>query len=208
MIDKAMLKQILPKSGPGDLMTVYLNWSGVGLISALLAERLDQVSGVDYAAHYTDAVNLAIGFDFWLLISSIGALLCCLVLPPIYLLQTAPQLSWLSERLRFLAFMFFLVAYDEGALMIGILLANLMHTSDRAALLTSKSFLFTDVNLLTVLLLVAINSLLWLVGESIYNRQDKTYSGIVSIAMKSPLKYTVPLYLGVTTLLVATIVNQ
>ncbi|WP_305908861.1 MxaP protein [Methylomarinum sp. Ch1-1] len=202
------MKQLLPKSGWKDLLTVYINWSGVGFVSVLVADRLDSLSGVAYAAHYTDAVNAAIGFNFWLLISSIGVLLYCLVLPPVYWLQANPHYDWISQRLRFFTYMFFLVAFDEGALMVGILLGTMLGVSGRADLIISKSFLFSanSVGILTAMILA--NSLLWWLGESIYNRQDKSYSGVVTWALSSPLKYRLPSYLLLTTAFVLVLINQ
>lgn len=202
------MKQLLPKSGWRDLLTVYINWSGVGFVSVLVADWLDDLSGIAYAAHYTDAVNAAIGFHFWLLISSTGLLLFCLALPVVYGLRDYPQHHWLSERLRFFTYMFFLVAFDEGALMVGILLGTMLGVSERADLIISKSFLFSDnsVGILAAMLLA--NSLLWWLGESIYNRLDKSVSGLVTMALNSPLKYSAPSYLLLTGAFVLTLINQ
>lgn len=208
MNKQEFIKLIRPKSGFTDLLAVYLNWSGVGFISALIAGQLDYFSGVSYAAYYTNAVNAAIGLRFWVLISIIGLLLYCLSLPLVYLARKTPQLITASQRLRYFTYTFFLVAYDEGALMVGILIAHLVHTSERAELLTSKSYLFTDASLLTILALIAANSVLWLLGESLYNRQDKSYSGLVSLAIKSPLKYSIPSYLLFTLTFILLVINQ
>lgn len=205
-IDPLLFRQIQPKSGWRDLLTVYVNWSGVGFVSVWVADHLDRLSGTVYAAHYTDAVNAAIGVNFWLLISSIGLLLYCLALPMVYLLNHYQQYAAVSQRLRFFTYMFFLVAFDEGALMVGILLANMLDMSDRAELIVSKSFLFSQNNIAMLTLMIAANSLLWLLGESIYNRQDKSYSGIVAIAINSPLKFSAPAYLLLTATLVFFIV--
>lgn len=213
VINKHMNKQrileiISPKSGFSDLWGVYLNWSGVGFISVFIAEQLDNYSDVSYAAFFTNSVNAAIGFKFWLLITIIGLLLYCLCLPIVYIAQRTPQLLPISQRLRYFTYTFFLVAFDEGALMIGILFANLIHTSERAALITSKSFLFTEASFITIAALISANSVLWLLGESLYNSQDKSYSGLVRTAVKSPLKYSLPGYLLFTLLFVFLIINQ
>jgi hypothetical protein len=166
------------------------------------------LSGIAYAAHYTDAVNAAIGFNFWLLISSIGMLLYCLILPAVYWLRSFPDYEGVSQRLRFFTYMFFLVAFDEGALMVGILLGTMLGFSDRADLIISKSFLFSENSLAILFLMIVANSLLWWLGESIYNRQDKSYSGIVTVALNSPLKYSLPSYLLLTMVFVVVLVKQ
>ncbi len=205
---QSWIKRLTPTSGWSDLLTVYINWSGVGFVSVLVADKLDDLSGVAYAAHYTDAVNGAIGFNFWLLISSIGMLLYCMTLPLIYGLRLYPGYDGISQRIRFFAYMFFLVAFDEGALMIGILLGTIMGITERADLIISKSFLLSDNNFLTLLAMIIANSFLWLLGESIYNRQDKSYSGVVAVALSSPLKYSLPVYLLLTSALIFILLNQ
>lgn len=203
-----MLKQLVPKSGWRDLATVYANWSGVGFVSVLVADFLDNQSGVAYAAHYTDAVNAAIGVNFWLLISSIGLLLFCLLLPLLYVMRSYPAYRRVAEKLRFFSYMFFLVAFDEGALMIGILLATMSGMSGRADLIISKSFLFSNGSLFILPLLLLANSLLWWLGESMYNRTDRSYSGLVSFIFARPLKYTLPCYLLITVVFIALLLNQ
>jgi len=202
------IKRLVPKSGWADLLTVYINWSGVGFVSVLVADKLDDFSGVAYAAHYTDAVNAAIGFNFWLLISSIGMLLFCINLPLLYGLRLYPAYQGVSQRIRFFSYMFFLVAFDEGALMIGILLGTLLGITERADLIISKSFLLSDNSLLTLLLMIVANSFLWMLGESIYNRQDKSSSGVVEVALNSPLKYSLPVYVLLTATLLFMLLNQ
>lgn len=195
MTTQEFFKAITPESGFRDLLGVYLNWTGVGFVCAIIAERLDHFSGVSYASYYTTSLNSAIGVKFWALISIIGLLLFCLSLPFVYIAQQSTQLKTSSQRFRYFSYGFFLVAFDEGALILGILLANLIHTNERAELLTSKSFLFTEASLLSIVALVCANSLLWLLGESLYNRQTKNYSGVVNLIVTSPLKFSAPIYL-------------
>lgn len=208
MNKQKIIELISPKSGFSDLLGVYLNWAGVGFISVFIAEQLDNYSGVSYAAFFTNSVNAAIGFKFWVLITIIGLLLYCLCLPVVFIAQRNPQLLPISQRLRYFIYTFFLVAFDEGALMIGILFANLIHTSERAALITSKTFLFTEASLFTIAALMIGNSILWLMGESLYNQIDKSYSGLVDAAVKSPLKYSLPGYLLFTLLFILLVINQ
>lgn len=208
MTKQKFIQIITPASGFGDLLGMYLNWTGVGFISAIAAERLDHFSGVSYATYYTTSLNSAIGVKFWALISTIGLLLFCLSLPLIYLAQHSAQLNTSCQRLRFFSYGFFLVAFDEGALILGILLANFIHTNERAELLTTKSFLFTDASLLSIIALMAANSMLWLLGESLYNRQHKHYSGVVKLIITSPLKFSLPVYLLLTMGFVTLIIKQ
>jgi len=208
MNKQTFFKAITPESGFRDLLGVYLNWTGVGFVCAIIAERLDSYSGVSYASYYTTSLNSAIGVKFWALISIIGLLLFCLSLPLVYLAQRSPQLKTSCQRFRYFSYGFFLVAFDEGALILGILLANLLHTNERAELLTAKSFLFTEASVLSVVALIMANSLLWLLGESLYNRQHKNYSGLVNLIVSSPLKYSIPVYLLFTIAFVMLVINQ
>jgi len=208
MNKQTFFKAITPESGFRDLLGVYLNWTGVGFVCAIIAERLDSYSGVSYASYYTASLNSAIGVKFWALISIIGLLLFCLSLPLVYLAQRSPQLKTSCQRFRYFSYGFFLVAFDEGALILGILLANLLHTNERAELLTAKSFLFTEASVLSVVALIMANSLLWLLGESLNNRQHKNYSGLVNLIVSSPLKYSIPVYLLFTIAFVMLVINQ
>ncbi len=208
MDKQKIITAITPKSGFGDLLGVYLNWTGVGFITAIIAERLDHFSGISYAAYYTASLNSAIGVKFWALISIIGLLLFCFCLPLIFLTQYYPQIKTSCQRFRFFTYGFFLVAFDEGALILGILMANLIHVNKRADLLTTKSFLFTDASLLSISALIIGNSILWLLGESLYNRQHKSYSGVVDIIITSPIKYSIPVYLLFVTGFIMLVINQ
>ncbi len=208
MTKQQLIKVITPASGFSDLLGVYLNWTGVGFISAIIAERLDHFSGVTYATFYTSSLNSAIGVKFWALISIIGLLLFCLSLPFIYLANYRTQFKTSCQRLRYFTYGFFLVAFDEGALILGILIANMIHVNERAELLSSQSFLFTEASVLSIVALIVGNSVLWLLGESLYNRQSKDYSGVVNLIINSPLKYSLPVYLLFTSLFVALVINQ
>ncbi|OAI20082.1 MxaP protein [Methylomonas lenta] len=205
---KNLLQQIIPKSGLNHYAETYLTWCGVGLIGSFIATTLDSQADLAYAAYYTNAVNDAVGYNFWVLLAAIGLLLFCLCLPVLYLSRYFAQASMLANPLRRLSYTFFLVAFDEGGLMIGILIANFLHTSDKMALLVDKSFLFSDVGLLPILALAFVNSFLWLLGEAIYNRDDRTYSGIVSLIMAAPIKYLAPAYLSSAGVMLYLIVSQ
>lgn len=205
---KNWIASAVPKVGVSHLMEMYLTWSGVGFVGALIASALDHYSAVPYAAYFTGAVNDAVGYRFWVLLADIGLLFFCLSLPLLFLAQRVEVFGAVSDPLRRLTYTFFVVAFDEGALMIGILIANLLHASDKTDLLASKSFLFSDVGMLTILVLVVLNSLLWLMGESIFNREDKSFSGGVRLLIDSPLKYTAPGYCLFTGLAFYLIVSQ
>lgn len=203
-----MIDLATPKIGLKHLWETYLIWSGVGFVSSFIAGALDRYSGVAYATYYTGAVNDAVGFNFWVLLAVIGLLLFSISLPVLYLSRQVQAFSPLADSLRRCTHTFFLVAFGEGALMIGILMANFLHASDKTALLASKSFLFSDVGLFVILALIVLNALLWLIGESIYNRDDKGYSGVVALLMQAPIKYALPVYTVCTGLVVQIIVSQ
>jgi len=205
---KKIIDLAAPNIGYQHLWETYLIWSGVGFVSSFIAGGLDRYSGVAYATYYTGAVNDAVGFKFWVLLAVIGLLLFCTSLPLLYLSRHVQAIGALADRLRRATHTFFLVAFGEGALMIGILMANFLHASDKTALLASKSFLFSDVGLFVILMLVVLNALLWLIGESIYNRNDKGYSGVVALLMQTPIKYALPVYTVCTGLVVQIIVGQ
>ncbi|TPQ29049.1 MxaP protein [Methylomonas sp. EFPC3] len=205
---KRFLPALVPHAGLGHLLETYLTWSGVGIISSLIASMLDAYSDIPYAAYYTSALNDAVGFKFWILLSVIGILLFCVSVPVLYLSLRLPQLAGFSARLRRFTYTFFLVAFDEGALMIGILTANFFDTNERISLLANKSFLFSDVGFFTIVALLILDSLLWLLGEAIYSRNQRGYSGVVELLVNAPLKYALPGYLLVTGLVVQVVVTQ
>lgn len=205
---RTILQNAIPKSGLSHYAETYLTWAGVGLIGSFVATSLDGQAELAYAAYYTNAVNDAVGYNFWILLAVIGLLLFCFSLPVIYLSQHLPKACIIANQLRRLSYTFFLVAFDEGGLMIGILIANFLHTSDKMALLADKSFLFSDVGLFPILALAFVNSFLWLLGESIYNRDDKSFSGVVSLLIDAPIKYLAPLYLSFSVVALYLIVDQ
>lgn len=205
---KELTQEIIPKSGLNHYAETYLTWAGVGLVGSFVATTLDSQAELAYAAYYTNAVNDAVGYNFWILLAVIGLLLFGLSLPLIYLSLHVPQAKIVTDQFRRLSYTFFLVAFDEGGLMIGILIANWLHTSDKMALLADKSFLFSDVGLLPILALAFVNSFLWLLGEAIYNRDDKSYSGVVGLIMATPIKYLAPAYLSSAGIMLYLIVSQ
>lgn len=198
----------IPKAGIGHFTETYLTWFSVGFVSSFVAGALDKYAGVAYAAYYTGAVNEAVGFNFWVLLTVIGLLMFALCLPIQYLALKFDSVHGFIVTLRQFTYTFFLVAFDEGGLMIGILAANYFHASDRTAMLASKSFLFSGVGLFSIIVLALFNSLLWLLGEAIYNREDKSFSGVVSLMMAIPIRIAAPAYAAATGLLVYLVVAQ
>ena len=75
-------------------------------------------------------------------------------------------------------------------------------------MLASKSFLFSDVGILSILLLIGLNALLWLMGEALYNREDQSVSGVVELLIGASVKYTVPVYILVTGGIIYTVIKQ
>ncbi|AEG02672.1 hypothetical protein [Methylomonas methanica] len=205
---KELTQAIIPQSGLSHFAETYLTWAGVGLIGSFVASTLDAQADLAYAAYYTNAVNDAVGYNFWILLAVIGLLLFCLSLPAVYLSLHLPRARLAADPLRRLSYTFFLVAFDEGGLMIGILTANWLHTSDKLTLLADKSFLFSGVGLLPILALAVLNSFLWLLGESIHNREQKSYSGLVNLLLQVPPNYLAPLYLLFSSTVVYLIVRQ
>jgi hypothetical protein len=114
----------------------------------------------------------------------------------------------LITRFRQLAYTFFVVGFDEGALMIGILMANLLNASDRSAMLANKSFLFSDVGFFTIFFLALLNAFLWLLGESLYNRDSRSYSGVVRQIMSAPVRFAVPAYFLITGVIIYSVMSQ
>jgi hypothetical protein len=205
---QSLAKNMIPKAGLGHFIDTYLTWFTVGFVSSLVAGALDQYAGAVYASYYTGAVNEAVGYRFWVLLSVIGILLFCLILPVIFLGKWFNKGDALITRFRQFAYTFFVVGFDEGALMIGILTSNLLNASDRSAMLANKSFLFSDVGFFTILALAILNAFLWLLGESLYNRDNRGYSGVVAQIMAAPVRYVVPTYFLLTGLIVYSVISQ
>jgi general stress protein CsbA len=198
----------IPKAGISHFIETYLTWFSVGFVSSFVAGALDKYAGVAYASYYTGAVNEAVGFNFWVLLSVIGLLLFAICLPIQYVACKFEIIHDFITKLRQFTYTFFLVAFDEGGLMIGILFANYFDASDRTAMLASKSFLFSGVGLFSIVVLAVFNSLLWFLGEAIFNREDKSFSGIVSILVSIPVRIAAPSYIAAVAILVYLVVAQ
>lgn len=198
----------IPKAGIGHFIETYLTWFSVGFVSSFVAGALDKYAGIAYASYYTGAVNEAVGFNFWVLLTVIGLLLFSVCLPVQYLVLKLNRAHSFIAKLRQFTYTFFLVAFDEGGLMVGILTANYFHASDRTAMLATKSFLFSGVGLFSIIVLALFNALLWFLGEAIYHREDKSISGVVSLLMNIPVRIAAPTYAAATGLLVYLVIAQ
>jgi hypothetical protein len=198
----------IPKAGIGHFIETYLTWFSVGFVSSFVAGALDKYAGIAYASYYTGAVNEAVGFNFWVLLTVIGLLLFSVCLPVQYLVLKLNRAHGFIAKLRQFTYTFFLVAFDEGGLMVGILTANYFHASDRTAMLATKSFLFSGVGLFSIIVLALFNALLWFLGEAIYHREDKSISGVVSLLMNIPVRIAAPTYAAATGLLVYLVIAQ
>lgn len=205
---KDYLALSIPKAGISHFTETYLTWFTVGLVSSFVAGALDKYAGIAYASYYTGAVNEAVGFNFWVLLTVIGLLLFSVCLPVQYLAIKLNRAHSIIAKLRQFTYTFFLVAFDEGGLMVGILTANYFHASDRTAMLATKSFLFSGVGLLSIIVLAMFNALLWFLGEAIYHREDKSISGVVSLLMNIPVRIAAPTYAAATGLLVYLVIAQ
>jgi hypothetical protein len=203
-----MSKGMVPQAGISHFTDTYLTWFTVGFVSSFVAGALDKYAGVVYASYYTGAVNEAVGFRFWVLLSVISILLFCLNIAFIYICEQFNVTDGFITRVRQFSYTFFVVGFDEGALMVGILSANLINTSDRSAMLANKSFLFSDVSVFTIFALAVLNSGLWLLGESLYNRDSRAYSGVVAQIISAPVRYAVPAYFMLTGLIVYYVMSQ
>ncbi len=202
------IADLIPKAGLRHWLETHLIWSGVGMSGALAADVLDKQASVSYAAYYTNAVNDAVGYGFWILLSTMGFLLFCLSLPIIRLADYYPSARLAADKLRLFSYTFFLVAFDEGGLMLGILGANFFYSSEKISLLAAKSFLFSDIGIFSLLSLLGVNFMLWLLGESIHNRDDHNYSGVVKFIIDAPLKFSAPAYLAVSGIVAYWIIHQ
>lgn len=202
------LDKLLPETRLADLSDNYLTWSGAGFACFFVADALDHLEAASYAAYYTGAVNAAISPQFWLLLGVTSFLLLCLTLPVVYLSRQKPQLEDIGVRLRRTAQRFFRVAFAIGALLIGLMLANVLHANDRAELLASAPLWSGTLNPLAIAALFAVNSLFWLVGEALCNSSDTGYSGVVRLVLHSPLKYSLPVYAAVAGALLYFIVSR
>ncbi|MDT8407590.1 MAG: MxaP protein [Methylococcales bacterium] len=200
--------KMIPESGLRDFAETYLTWAGVGFLATLVGELLDSQAKARYGAYYTAAINDAVGYPFWVLLTSIALLLFCFALPWQWLAERLPGWQRPAAGFRRLGYVFFVVAFDEGALMTGILAANTVHTVEKITLVPNPSFLFTEAGVVTLIGLALVNSLLWFLGEGLDNRRSRSCSGAVAWWLDAPVKIALPLYLMVTGALLLWVMRQ
>jgi hypothetical protein len=202
------LELLKPAQGFMPLRDKYLMLSGVGIASVLIAEGIDSLETAPYAAYYVGAVNSAISPRFWDLMSVISLLMLCVTLFLIYLAQFFPKLSGFELQARRLNQSFLYLTADLGAVALGILFALLFHPQESAYLLDWQALLFSRSSVIALLLLGVLNSGLWLIGASLYNVNDSTYSGLISALFEQPLKIFLPSYLSLTGAVIYLMVSQ
>lgn len=208
MTIKKYFDLIKPKTELDDLTEQYLTWAGVSFFCFFIADAFDHLAEASYAAYYTGAINEAVGTKFWVLLGVAGLLLFCMALPTIYLSRYFPVFVRISYYLRRMTQAFCLVAFKIGALIVGIWTAHFLHISDKDHLLASKFLLSDEIGLFSILALAIANTLYWLIGEGIYNRDDQRYSGLVGLVLEWPVKYSLPAYTVLTGAVMFLIASQ
>jgi len=208
MTIKKYFNLIKPQTGLDDLTEQYLTWAGVSFTCFFIADAFDHLAEAAYAAYYTGAINEAVGTKFWVLLGVTGLLLFCIALPAVYLARYFPVFVRISHYLRRAAQAFCLIAFKVGALIAGIWSAHFLHFSDKDHMLASKLLLSDDIGLFSILAFVITNTLYWLIGEGIYNRDDQRYSGLAGLVLGWPVKYSLPAYTVLTGAVMFLIASQ
>jgi len=202
------LNLIKPAQGFAPLRDKYLMLSGVGIASVLIAEGIDSLETAPYAAYYVGAVNSAISPRFWDLMSVISLLLLCLTLPLTYVSRFISKLESSALYVRKLTQALFYLTSDLGAVALGILLTLLFLPQESAYLQAWQSLLFSRSSGVSLLLLVFLNSMLWLMGASLYNGNNANYSGIFEKLFAQPAKIILPSYLSLAGAVIYLAVSQ
>lgn len=202
------LNLIKPAQGFSPLRDKYLMLSGVGIASVLIAEGIDSLETAPYAAYYVGAVNSAISPRFWDLMSVISLLLLCLTLPLTYVSRFISKLESTALYVRKLTQALFYLTSDLGAVALGILLALLFVPQESAYLQAWQSLLFSRSSGVSLLLLVFLNSMLWLMGASVYNSNNANYAGIFEKLFAQPAKIILPSYLSLAGAVIYLAVSQ
>lgn len=203
-----LLELLKPSQGFAPLRDKYLMLSGVGIASVLLAEGIDSLETAPYAAYYVGAVNSAISPRFWDLMSVISLLLFCLTLPLVYLSTFLPKLQSVATYARRLTQTLFYLTSDLGAVALGILLVLLLIPQESAYLQAWQGLLFSRSSVISLILLAILNSVLWLMGASLYSENKTSCSGIVGNLFSQPLKIMLPSYLSLTGAVIYLMVSQ
>lgn len=179
-----------PEAGYDHLIQSYLKLSGISFLAVFIAEALDELESAPYAAYYVGAINEAVSPKFWDLLSVSGLMFLCISFVFIYLAKRISLLVIPARYLSLMTHILFLLAFDMGAIALGILFAQFIQAMDGAYLKAWESLLFSQADFLMLLALAVLNTLLWIAGESIYNRDHHRYSGILNWMIDSPNRYT------------------
>jgi hypothetical protein len=197
-----------PRSGFMPLVNKYLLLSSIGAASVLISEGIDNMEAAPYAAYYVGAVNESINPRFWDLLSVISLLLLCISLPLTYLAQFFTALIYPAQQIRrFNQKLLFLTA-DVGALALGILFIMLFQTEESVYLQDWKSLLLNGAGFFLVVWLAVLNSVLWLLGASIYDSSDHAYSGLIAALFSVPIKVMLPIYVTIASAVLYLMASQ
>lgn len=202
------LNVIKPAQGFSPLRDKYLMLSGVGIASVLIAEIIDSLETAPYAAYYVGAVNSAISPRFWDLMSVISLLLLCLTLPLTYASRFISKIESTALYVRKLTQALFYLTSDLGAVALGILLVLLFIPQESEYLQAWQSLLFSRSSVFSLLLFAFLNSILWLIGASLYNTSNSNYSGIIATLFAQPTKIILPSYLSLAVAVIYLAVSQ
>lgn len=202
------LNVIKPAQGFLPLRDKYLMLSGVGIASVLIAEIIDSLETAPYAAYYVGAVNSAISPRFWDLMSVISLLLLCLTLPLTYASRFTSKIESTALYVRKLTQALFYLTSDLGAVALGILLVLLFVPQESEYLQAWQSLLFSRSSVFSLLLFAFLNSILWLIGASLYNTNNSDYSGVIATLFAQPATIVLPSYLSLAGAVIYLAVSQ
>ncbi len=195
---KLQLKRLIPEVGRKNLVCKYITWSGTSFFGVFVGKQLDNIAGGSY---YVEAINEAISPKFWNLVGVMGLFFCCISIPIFFLVNEFPTItvkfpmvSSLDKLLRYVTHTFCLVAFDIGALAIGILTAQFLEIINGAYMVVWQALLFGFLGVYLLFVLFLLNTILWVLGESIYNQHTKRYSGMFGVILELPVKYSVSIY--------------
>jgi hypothetical protein len=208
MNSNEFLNVIKPAQGFLPLRDKYLMLSGVGIASVLIAKGIDSLETAPYAAYYVGAVNSAISPRFWDLMGVISLLLLCLTLPLTYAARFISKIESTALYVRKLTQALFYLTSDLGAVALGILLVLLFIPQESEYLQAWQSLLFSRSSVFSLLLFAFLNSILWLIGASLYNSSNSSYSGIVATLFAQPTKIILPSYLSLAVAVIYLAVSQ
>jgi len=202
------LELLKPAQGFLPLRDKYLMLSGVGIASVLIAEIIDSLETAPYAAYYVGAVNSAISPRFWDLMSVMSLLFLCLTLPLTYASRFISKIESTALYVRKLTQALFYLTSDLGAVALGILLVLLFVPQESEYLQAWQSLLFSRSSVFSLLLFAFLNSILWLIGASLYNTSNSGSSGIIATLFAQPATIVLLSYLSLTGAVIYLAVSQ